>query len=180
MIYPDISRMRLTTIYLYSLYCCTNYLSIESIDDIYQRWYHMVPEIIISRLLWSMMNNVDGNQPNTRLTNRLKKESVKKEDSPDPSYHMEATNSKPTILFTEKNCTVDRIAIRIAIWIFSLHDNAIHAYPYISILIIIYIYLIMFIYHHYDLLAHVSWCFPTLWPPWPTTSRAGSRSACAS
>ena len=34
-----------------------------------------------------MMNNVDGNQPNTRLTNSLKDESVKKEDSPEPSYH---------------------------------------------------------------------------------------------
>lgn len=93
-----------------------------------------------------MMNNVDGNQPNTRLTNSLKDESVKKEDSPEPSYHKDifwgvqgvttqvlSTNEwKPLtaspLIFTDiLHCCSNCHTMPYECW---LHDNAIHAYPY--------------------------------------------------
>ena len=89
-------------------------------------WYQRSSSAGWYRVWWTMLMVI--NQIPVWQT-VFQHESVKKEDSPEPSYHMEATDSKPTILFTEKKCTVDRIAIRIAIWMLVTWQ----CYPCISI-----------------------------------------------
>ena len=142
----------------------------------YRVWWTML--MVINQIpVWQTVSRMSLWKRRTPLNHLITRtffgESARCHHTDPINQWVEATDSKPTNLHWYIALLLELPYY--AIWMLVTWQ----CYPCISILII-YTYLIMFIYHHDDLLAHFSWCFPALWPPWPTTSRAGSRPACAS